>query len=97
VRASVGAQDLSYVRFTQKERSEKPIQNDQPLTVKTSSQTLSISGNSESEIMLDYTDALGKTYPLAFGLQYYNPSNGTYEGEPTLPSGAYIFKPKMDD
>jgi len=60
--------------------SPKETQDDLPKTVKTSSQTLSLSGTSESEIMFDYTDVYGELFHLAFGLQYYNPSNGTYEG-----------------
>ena len=58
---------------------------------------MTLTGTDESEIELEYTDKDGKSYALAFGLQYYNPSNGTFEGNTTLPSGAYIFKPKMDD
>lgn len=54
-------------------------------------------GANGSEIELKYTDKNNKSYDLAFSLQYYNPSNGTFEGNATLPSGAYIFKPKMDD
>lgn len=56
------------------------------------------SGTDDAEIDLEYTDKDGKTYQLAFGLEYYNPSNGTLaDGNATLASGAYIFKPKMDD
>ncbi len=53
----------------------------------------------ESEIRLSLTDKDEQaTYQLAFGLEYYKPSNGTTsEGDQTLPSGAYIFKPKIDD
>ena len=51
-----------------------------------------------SEVTLRYANSAGESYDLAFGLQFYRPSNGTTaEGEPTLASGAYIFKPKMDD
>ena len=60
-------------------------------------QSLTVVDVSDSEVMLDYTDMTGKTSSIAFNLQYYNRSNGTFEGEATLPSGAYIFKPKMDD
>ena len=33
---------------------------------------------------------------LAFGLQYYKPSNGS-DSDDNVGSGAYIFKPKMED
>ena len=63
-----------------------------------SGQSLRLIGNTTSEILLELTDADGNVSPFAFGLQYYRPSNGTTsEGNSTLPSGAYIFKPKMDD
>jgi len=59
---------------------------------------LTLIETTESQIKLELTDTIGDSYQVAFGLEYYNPSNGTMtDGQSTLPSGAYIFKPKMDD
>ena len=100
VRASIPAQSQVYLRLnksTAPATVESGPQEATSATIKTSSQSLTLTGTDESEIELEYTDKDGKSYALAFGLQYYNPSNGTFEGNATLPSGAYIFKPKMDD
>ena len=45
----------------------------------------------------EYTNSDGLTKDFAFSMEYYNPANGTFNGSYECASGAYLFKPKIDD
>jgi len=48
--------------------------------------------------MFEYTRPDGGVSNLRFSMEWYNPSNGTWNGESEgNPSGAYLFKPKIGD